>query len=367
MAEPTMFICKGCGSPMTFDPKSQQLQCGSCGAVQAIRHDDDQPIREYPIEDAMRLASVDWQSPTVTVRCGGCGAESIVPAGSGTVECAYCGSQQILSTEGSANTIRPESLVPFRIGRDEATQKFKIWLKKAWLAPKIVRQAGVRPERFHGIYIPFWTYDSQTWSNYTAEIGTYYYTTETRTVRDNDGKTRTEQVQVRHTRWHTVSGSYEHWFDDVRVLAVNHTQSAIMDRLNDYDLSGLVPYTPEYIAGCEVNRYDVNVMQGFETAKDRMHDQLVSMIRSTLHGDEVRNVNVSTRHTDVRFKHILLPMWLSAFNFKSKIYHFVVNGQSGSVKGKYPLDPVKVTLLAILGLALIAGLIWLIAQNGGAG
>lgn len=352
---------------MTFDPETQSLKCASCGATEAVRHEAGETIREYPIEEAMNMASNDWQSPTVTVRCGGCGAESIVASGSGTVECAYCGSQQIVTSEGNANTIRPESLIPFRVNRDTATEKFRTWLKKAWLAPKTVRQAGVRPERFHSVYVPYWTFDAQTWSHFTAEIGTYYYTTETRTVTDSEGKSRQEQHQVRHTRWHTTSGTYEHFFDDMRVLAISHEQSRIMDKLADYELSALLPYKPEYIAGCEVNRYTIGVMQGFENAKGKMHDALVSMVRSTLHGDEIRNINLSTNHTDVRFKHILLPMWISAFQFKSKVYHFVVNGQSGTVKGTYPLDPLKVTLLVLLGIAVVAGLILLFTQGGTAG
>lgn len=360
MSEVKTFVCKGCGGALVFDPASQGLKCAACGQVESVQHQAGDMIREYPIEDAYNASSVDWQSPTSTVKCGGCGAETIVPSGSGTVECAFCGSQQVVTTAGNSNAIRPESLIPFQVDRDSATEKFKTWLKKRWLAPKVVREAGVKAERFHSVYLPYWTFDAQTYSSYTAQIGTYYYTTETRTVTDADGKSRQEQHQVRHTRWHTQSGEYDHFFDDVTVLATKHDQGNIMEKLTDYHMSSLLPYRVEYLAGCEVLKYTVNAIEGFETAKRKMHDTLMLDIRKTLHGDEVRNINLSTRHENVKFKHILLPMWISAFRFKEKVYNFIINGQSGTIKGNYPLDPWKITGLVLIGLAVILGIVLLL-------
>ena len=53
----------------------------------------------------------------------------------------------------------------------------------------------------------------------------------------------------------------------------------------------------------------------------------------------------------------MLPIWLSSFRYKEKIYRFMVNGQTGRVGGNAPISPLRVTIAVILSLAVIA-LIW---------
>jgi len=67
----------------------------------------------------------------------------------------------------------------------------------------------------------------------------------------------------------------------------------------------------------------------------------------------------------VNFKHILLPVWMSAYKYKDKVYQFMVNARTGEVQGKRPWSVVKI-LLFVLILALIAGVgIWLGSRYGG--
>ena len=50
----------------------------------------------------------------------------------------------------------------------------------------------------------------------------------------------------------------------------------------------------------------------------------------------------------------MLPIWLSSFRYKEKIYRFMVNGQTGRVGGNAPISPLRVTIAVILSLAVIA-------------
>jgi len=66
----------------------------------------------------------------------------------------------------------------------------------------------------HGVYLPFWTYDTNTTSYYTGERGEYYYVTETYYERDAQGNQVARTRQVRHTRWYSASGTVSRWFDE---------------------------------------------------------------------------------------------------------------------------------------------------------
>ena len=50
----------------------------------------------------------------------------------------------------------------------------------------------------------------------------------------------------------------------------------------------------------------------------------------------------------------MLPVWISSFTYKGKIYQFMVNGQTGKVSGKVPISPWRVLLAVLLGVAVIA-------------
>ena len=66
------------------------------------------------------------------------------------------------------------------------------------------------------------------------------------------------------------------------------------------------------------------------------------------HADRVENVCINTAHHDVTYKYLMLPVWMSHYEYKNESYHFMVNGQTGKVGGKTPYSIWRV-LLAILG------------------
>ncbi|MEL7145720.1 MAG: hypothetical protein AAFO69_05095, partial [Bacteroidota bacterium] len=58
------------------------------------------------------------------------------------------------------------------------------------------------------------------------------------------------------------------------------------------------------------------------------------------------------------FKHILLPVYVSSFQYKGKNYQFIVNSRTGEVQGQKPLSPWKIALVVILVLSLLAALFY---------
>ena len=360
-ADVKTFPCPGCGSMLEYDPGKGLLLCPSCGNEVPIPTDHAAVILEYPLSQAEQMAPTDWESATTTVTCSGCGTKTVVPADSGTAECPFCGSKALVRDD-SAKTIRPESLIPFKVDKKGAMGLFQTWISKKWFAPKAARQIK-RADKLHGVYVPYWTFDSQTDYNWSAEAGTYYYVTEWRTVTGPDGKPRRESVQVRKTSWRPVFGHGNRFFDDVPVNASEHESRHHMERL-EFSFDQLVPYRPEYLLGFLAERYSVDVSAGFDQACEVMRNALRQDVRAGIVADEVRNVRVDARFLDVRFKHLLAPIWISSFAFCKKTYRFVINGQNGKVAGAYPVSPWKVLLVVLLVLAAVAGAVFLFQRYG---
>jgi hypothetical protein len=85
-----------------------------------------------------------------------------------------------------------------------------------------------------------------------------------------------------------------------------------------------------------------------------------ALIRREIGGDSQRIDSMNTRYGSLTFKHVLMPVWISAYRYRDKTYRFLVNGQTGETSGESPLSWIKVTLLVILGLILFY--LWLTAQ-----
>ena len=94
-----------------------------------------------------------------------------------------------------------------------------------------------------GIYVPFWTYDAQVASSWTADAGYYYYVTEEYEVVEN-GQTVVKTREIRHTRWESAWGQRADGYDDVLICASVGLPQDLADSLKSFDTSQLVPYTP---------------------------------------------------------------------------------------------------------------------------
>ena len=73
--------------------------------------------------------------------------------------------------------------------------------------------------------------------------------------------------------------------------------------------------------------------------------QIDPTLPNALNGDEQRIDNINTQWQDLKFKHILLPIWLAAFRYRGKVYQILVNGQTGEVAGKAPWSWQKISIL----------------------
>jgi hypothetical protein len=197
-----------------------------------------------------------------------------------------------------------------------------------------------------GAYIPAWTYDSDTDSDYTGERGDDY--TDTETYTDSEGKTQTRTVT--RTRWTSVSGEVELHFDDVLVIASNSLPRKYADALEPWDLDHLVGYRDEYLSGFVAESYQIDLPQGFEIAKEIMSPDIRAAIERDIGGDHQRIGSVDTQYSNTTFKHALLPIWISAYRYNDRTFRFLVNARSGEVQGERPYSVIKILLAILFGV-----------------
>jgi hypothetical protein len=238
------------------------------------------------------------------------------------------------------------------VKREQAKESFRQWITSLWFAPSgLVRYAEAGSLK--GVYLPYWTYDTATHTRYAGQRGDDYRDTERYTALEN-GRSVTRTRTVTRTRWRSVSGAVSNTFDDVLVNASRSLPDELVHRLEPWDLANLVPYGDEWIAGFVAESYQVGLAEGFGAAQGIMKGTIDQTIRRDIGGDHQRIHSADTRYFDITFKHILLPLWISAYQYHQKTYRFVVNARTGEVSGERPWSAWKIALLVALIVAAIA-------------
>jgi len=355
-------ICKNCAGKLKFAPGTTNLKCEFCGTENVIEIDRN-AIREATQEIDF-LSFINKQTTTepmkevVTVKCGSCGAETTFNPNVVSSECDFCGSPMVAKQGENHSVIQPKALLPFKIDNKQSVELFKKWIKGLWWAPNALKHRAKQTGKLNGLYIPYWTYDSRTDTAYRGERGDDYQVQEE--YKNSEGKRETRTVTK--TRWTSVGGRVRDIFDDVMVVASKSLPVKYMDKLEPWNLNELLPYEDKFLTGFKTETYQVDVKDGFEVAKGKMEVIIDQTIRRDIGGDHQRIISKNVQYNNITFKHILLPIWISAYKYNQKSFRFMVNGQTGEVQGERPYSWIKITLAILAAIAAIA-IIYVIANS----
>jgi hypothetical protein len=177
-----------------------------------------------------------------------------------------------------------------------------------------------------------------------------------------NGKPTPRTRQVRKIRWTPAEGQVRHWFDDVLVVASKGLPANYAQELAPWDLNQMSDFKPDYLSGFRTERYQVGLEEGFADAKRQMEPVIDSLIRQNIGGDEQKISSRSTQYSGITFKHILLPVWVSAYRHADKLHRILINARTGEVQGSRPYSPWKIAGLVILILAIVVLIV--LTQSG---
>jgi hypothetical protein len=127
----------------------------------------------------------------------------------------------------------------------------------------------------------------------------------------------------------------------------------IQYNLQPWDLGKLMPFRQEFLSGFVTETYQTSLKDGFTEAQGLMAPSIDNAIERDIGGDEQRIDTKKSEYSAVTFKHILLPVWLSAYAYGGKSYRFTVNAQTGEVSGERPYSIWKIALTVLAGLAVL--------------
>ncbi|MDR0472059.1 MAG: hypothetical protein LBH43_00030 [Treponema sp.] len=337
------YKCPNCNGAVKFDSSSQKMKCPYCDAefdMEALA--DYQKATAAPEHDRMELdtskACTDWENEDLgdlsTGCCPSCGAELIGDKNTIATICPCCGNTQIVQ-QRVQGLLRPEYVIPFQLDKKTAVENLKQFYNKKRLLPDFFKEEN-RVNNLQALYVPFWLFDAK------AQGSASYKATKVKHWGDaNYSYTKTDHYSV------IREGSLD--FEKISVDGSEKMDDAYMDAIEPFDYSTMKDFQSAYLSGYLAEKYDVGIDASKERAAKRIKNSVESQFANSLKGyatvsKEKSSVNVQ----DGKVSYALLPVWVLNTRYKNENYQFMMNGQSGRLVGKLPVDKGKAARYMIL-------------------
>ena len=345
--------CPACGAQAEWNPGKQRLVCPYCGTEAPYELDTDTgKIREIDLVTTLRELPDDlrgWKTDRRSVQCQSCRAVMVFDPARVGQNCEFCGSPALVDYQEIKAPIRPQSVLPFRVGQSQVRETIRHWLGSLWFAPGTLKRRAL-VDTVHGVYIPYWTFDARVHCPWDAEAGYYYYVNEE--FRDNQGRRQVRQVQK--VRWEAASGVVDHFFDDEPVPGTQGLPLGLLRQVEPFPTTtDLVPYDTGYLSGHVVEHYQVVLIDAAKRSREQMHAKLMALCAERVPGDTHRDLRIRPSFGGETFKHVLVPVWLLTYTYGRRVFQVVVNGYTGLMAGTYPKSPWKILGAVLLVLLIV--------------
>jgi len=329
----TDLLCVNCAGQCVFTPETGTLTCQRCASEHSIWVDPDaDPSAEQHYHPDLPHTEQPRFTRDRPYQCQTCGGEVVFLGHSLSESCPYC--EGALIEKAHTESYEALGVIPFVVGDDLAQINAQTWVDGRWAAPSNLG-AVVAQCRVAGIYVPFWTFDSVEAVKYTV---------------------RYKVQRGKRTLTRTVSDSMRTEFDDLLAPASPHVTPLIRDGiLHDFDPGNLRPFEPAYLAGFAAEFHHQSVKEGLRHNDSDKRLLLRNRIKKHSGKSNIVDVSYVTDTTGIKYRRILLPVWILHYTYQGKPMKVVTCGLRGRTFGERPFSTLKLFGFAALMASAVAG------------
>lgn len=317
------YECPNCGAPMIFDSALQEMLCEHCGTAKTVEMMDELKAQKEDTRDTTEYQT-GGDASLKRYTCSSCGAEIMTDEHTAATFCSFCGSPALMEDRLSGQTM-PACIIPFKINKEQAQQRYRAWCKKGIFTPKEF-SAQSTIEKITGMYVPFWLYDYDANAKISADC--------TKVHRERRGNT-----EYTHTDYFHVYRDVSEKFEKLPLDASEKMPDDVMHRLEPFSYHELQEFNMGYLSGFMAEKYNYTSEEMRQQAEKRVEEYIYNEARNTIHGYSTTTVvGRSIQLRCERATYAMLPVWILNYRYKGKDYLFTLNGQTGKLDGKLPLS-----------------------------
>ncbi|MCL2218942.1 MAG: hypothetical protein FWB94_03515 [Chitinispirillia bacterium] len=325
------YKCPNCGGAVKFDSSVQQMKCPYCdagfelAALEAHQKEIDASAQEG---FECSAGNNTWDGADLddlaAGNCPSCGAELFGNENTVAAVCPCCGNAQIVIRRLSGD-LKPDYVIPFKLEKKAAADAMKEFCMKKRLLPKFFTQEN-HVDSMQGIYVPFWLFDANA-------SGCVYFNA-VKKIRRGSGKNAYTEIQH-----YSVIRDGSIAFEKIPVDGSEKMDDGYMDAIEPFHYSEMKEFHKSFLAGYVAEKYDVSAEKSKERAAGRIRSSLIKEFENTING--YSSVTVASSAINInngKVSYGLFPVWVLNTRYQNENYQFMMNGQTGRLVGKLPID-----------------------------
>ena len=337
----TTYSCINCGGAVRFDIASSTFKCDRCASPYTLEEmnnafpDDEQESlwkkasetadgKEAEISEI--YTAEDKEISVAAYNCHLCGAELMADSDTlAAAFCAFCKTPVTISERLMSAKNMPNRVIPFKITKEEAFELFKRKAEDKPLLPRAFRLKAVFKE-LKSVYVPFRLYDAECSASVTATCK--------KTTKWEDSNYSYTQVDTYMVR---RSGAME--FEKLPTDVSDKIDDEAMQEIEPYETSELTPFSKKYLSGHYAESPTTKEENVIEAMRRRVRWAAETTLLDTVRGYDSVSLDSSSFSLDkAASEYVMLPVWMFVARYKGKDHIFTINGQTGKVSGRLPVD-----------------------------
>ena len=305
------YKCPNCDGGLVFEPESGTYACEYC-------------LSEFTQEELEKGSA----GSAVEYHCPSCGAEIITDETTAATFCFYCHNPVVLSGKLEGDYL-PDGTIPFKITKEEAIEKFQEWIHKKKFVPRGFYSKH-QIEKMSGVYFPYWIYGCEVDSmmNGTAR--------DVRIWRVGD-------LEYTETSSYQIKREGRIFFKHLPKTALQKAQTAMLKGIFPYEFGAMEKFHMGFLSGFQAEKRDIDKESIIAEVQQEIKEYAQKRMRDTVSGHNSMSVGVQNYQIEKeKFSYTLLPVWVLTYRARGNdVFYFAMNGQTGEIVGKLPLDMKK--------------------------
>ena len=326
------YKCPCCGGAIEFNSSVQKMKCPFCDSEFDL---DTLASYDEEVKDDAN-SQMDWDSSgtqewtdgesdgTKLFICESCGGQIMADANTAASSCPYC-DNPIVVRGTVAGGLKPDCIIPFKLDKDAAKNKFKEHLKGKKFLPSVFKSEN-HIDDIKGVYVPYWLFDSK------ADAKMRYRAEKKRRWEDKN-------FEYTETSYYACIREGDISFEHVPVDGSTKMPDDLMESLEPYDYKEAKSFQMAYLAGYVADKYDQDAEASVPRANERIENSTERAFRETVKGySNVTKEGGNIRLKDGKTSYAMYPVWLLNTTWRNEKFVFAMNGQTGKFVGNLPID-----------------------------
>lgn len=334
------YKCPNCGADISFDPVTQKGKCEFClgeftiTEIESLNNIKNEHITEENLEEEYNNEWETISDKTKSYSCPRCGAEIICDKTTTATICCYCNGPVVLNDK-LQEEFKPSKVIPFKIDRESAIDKFIMWSKKKHFLPKEFSEYK-QLEKIRGVYVPFWLVNSNVTGQMSAKAQ--------KIISWTSGDYRYTKTDV-----FNVYREANLNFENVPHNASSKMDDKVMESIEPYNSQELKEFSIAYLPGFFSEKYDKTKKDVLPLVEEKIRKGANDILRDSIKGYSVVDVvGTHSKFNKTSCNYALMPVWMMTYSLNNKNYIFAMNGQTGKVFGLLPVCKKKLAVLFII-------------------